>query len=132
MDPWVILGIEPCSDFKRVRKAYAEKLKRTHPEDDPEGFMPLREVYEYLSGALNCPEGDEHWWMELSEATEPEPTRSRTPGADASRTACPRLGSATVRLPLFLHGQEETRGWLLGGVGRRRQRGPGPNPKNRG
>ena len=76
MDPWVILGLEPYSDFKRVRKAYAEKLKRTHPEEDPEGFMLLREAYEYLRDSLNRPEGVELWWKELSEATaasEPEP-----------------------------------------------------------
>ena len=36
IDPWAILGIERCDDFKRDRKAYAEKLEQTHPEQDPD------------------------------------------------------------------------------------------------
>jgi len=24
-DPWVTLGLEPCGDFRRVRRAYAAK-----------------------------------------------------------------------------------------------------------
>lgn len=53
LDPWTILGIEPGSDFRRVRKAYAERLKQTHPEEDPQGFMRLREAYEILRRSLS-------------------------------------------------------------------------------
>ena len=76
-DPWIILGLEPCGDFKRVHRAYAAKVKETHPEDDPAGFMRLRKAYETLRESLNRPDGLELPSVASSEATaapEPEPT----------------------------------------------------------
>ena len=76
-DPWVILGLEPCSDFGRVRKAYTARVKQTHPEDDPAGFMALREAYEFLRESLERPDTVEVPLLESSDAAatpEPEPT----------------------------------------------------------
>ncbi len=43
---WGVLGIEPTVDPRRIKKAYASRLKRVHPEDDPEGFQIIRSAYE--------------------------------------------------------------------------------------
>ncbi len=56
MDIWKILGINRTSDKSEVKKAYRAKLKITHPEDNPQEFMQLREAYEnalqYVEQAL--------------------------------------------------------------------------------
>lgn len=78
-DPWVILGIEPGSDFKLVRRAYAAKLKGTHPEDDPAGFLRLREAYELLRQSLDRREPVEPAWMPPSEAAAPKPEPAPVP-----------------------------------------------------
>ncbi len=46
MDIWKILGIEATKDKDKLKKAYRSKLVMVNPEDDPDGFMSLREAYE--------------------------------------------------------------------------------------
>jgi tetratricopeptide (TPR) repeat protein len=46
VDKWSVLGIEPTKDISKIKKAYAQKLKIYHPEDDPQGFQRLREAYD--------------------------------------------------------------------------------------
>jgi len=46
-----VLGLDaPPKDRRDVKKAYSKKLKVTRPEDDPDGFMRLRDAHDY---ALN-------------------------------------------------------------------------------
>ena len=44
--PWRELGLPGPADLSEVRRAYAERLKTTHPEEDPEGFQRLHEAYQ--------------------------------------------------------------------------------------
>lgn len=44
---WNILGLDgPTSDERAIKKAYAKALKSTRPDDDPAGFMALRDAFE--------------------------------------------------------------------------------------
>ena len=46
MNFWSVLEINPSEDVSIIKKAYAKKLKKHHPEDDPEGYQMLREAYD--------------------------------------------------------------------------------------
>ncbi|MGY0693729.1 tetratricopeptide repeat protein [Virgibacillus sp. FSP13] len=46
MVDWEFLNIEPTTDIKQIKRAYAKQLKIHHPEDDPEGYQKLRETFE--------------------------------------------------------------------------------------
>ena len=46
MHIWQVLGISETKDKDELKKAYRVKLNTVNPEDDPEGFMQLREAYE--------------------------------------------------------------------------------------
>jgi hypothetical protein len=46
MWPYSELGIEPDADERAVKRAYALKLKRTRPDENPEGFQRLHEAYQ--------------------------------------------------------------------------------------
>lgn len=50
---WTALGLEPTKDVSAIKRAYAEKAKICHPEEDPEGFLQLRQAYQ---AALNWAE----------------------------------------------------------------------------
>lgn len=58
VDHWSVLGLEPTRDVSAIRRAYARKTRECHPEEDPEGFLRLREAYQvalaYAEGGA-CP-----------------------------------------------------------------------------
>ena len=43
---WIILGIEQTSDIKTIKQAYAQGLKRYHPEEEPLKFQELQKAYQ--------------------------------------------------------------------------------------
>lgn len=47
MNCWELLGIEPTSDKKEIKKAYARLLKQYHPEENPEEFKQIQEAYQH-------------------------------------------------------------------------------------
>jgi len=48
-DCWQILGLSEDADKKAVKSAYAKRLKKTRPDDDPEGFQRLHAAYKRAS-----------------------------------------------------------------------------------
>ncbi len=66
MSPWGILGLKPGADRDAIRRAYARLLKTTNPEDDPEGFMRLREAHDAVLAQLQ-------WRQQWPDEDEAEP-----------------------------------------------------------
>lgn len=50
MSIWKRLGIEPTTDKRAIRKAYAAKTREIHPEEKPEEFKRLHEAYQAALG----------------------------------------------------------------------------------
>lgn len=50
MSIWKTLGIEPTTDKRAIRKAYAAKTREIHPEEKPEEFRQLHEAYQAALG----------------------------------------------------------------------------------
>jgi TonB family protein len=77
VNPWAILGLKSGADRDAIRRAYARLLKTTNPEDDPEGFMRLREAHDAALNQLQwrqqSPDADE------AEPASPEPAPAATP-----------------------------------------------------
>ncbi|MGO5113508.1 hypothetical protein ACTQ33_00505 [Candidatus Avoscillospira sp. LCP25S3_F1] len=44
--PWRELGLPGPSDTETIKRAYAQRLKEVHPEEDPEGFQALHRAYQ--------------------------------------------------------------------------------------
>ncbi len=66
--PWSELGLDGPVPLREIRQAYAERLKTTHPEEDPDGFQRLHEAYQAARRAST----------QLTH-TPPAPTESETP-----------------------------------------------------
>lgn len=47
--PWNELGLSGPAGLPEIRRAYAQRLKTTHPEEDPEGFQRLHTAYQEAS-----------------------------------------------------------------------------------
>lgn len=49
-EAFLLLGLEETADKKAVKRAYAQKVKICHPEEDPEGWKRLHDAYETALG----------------------------------------------------------------------------------
>ena len=74
---WTALGLEPTKDVSAIKRAYAEKAKTCHPEEDPEGFLQLRQAYQ---AALAWAENGETPPVAGPEAFSPERTEPEDEG----------------------------------------------------
>jgi len=53
---WERLDLEPTRDISAIKRAYAQKTRTCHPEEDPEGFLELRRAYQ---AALDYAQGQD-------------------------------------------------------------------------
>ena len=55
-DIWITLNLDPTKDVSAIKRAFAERARSCHPEEDAEGFLKLRQAYQ---AALAYAEGRE-------------------------------------------------------------------------
>lgn len=93
--PWSELGLPGPSDLAAVRHAYAECLKTTHPEEDPEGFQRLNEAYQQARqlarrGGRSAQQSASPT-APLTRPAAPRPPRPSQPAAETSSPALEEL-----------------------------------------
>ncbi|MDH3476349.1 MAG: hypothetical protein OEM59_21945 [Rhodospirillales bacterium] len=90
MDIWQELGMAPSGERAAIRRAYAERLRRVHPEDDPDGFQRLRRAYE---AALASLEGA-RVKLEIKDGPNPNGAGEASEAADATAAELPGPNAA--------------------------------------
>lgn len=68
--PWSELGLEGPCDSGEVKRAYAQRVKAAHPEEDPEGFQNLYAAYRTARRIAQAAEQDARMLMEAESAAE--------------------------------------------------------------
>jgi TPR repeat protein len=112
MNIWEILEIEPTRDLRLIKKAYARLLRRHNPEEDPGGFMRLREAYESA-----CEMAGSEWFgafaarRETSDRAAEESAAEELPPADkeAAREALDRAADESAAEEFSPAGEESAR-----------------------
>lgn len=56
---WKVLNIEPTTDKKIIRQAYAREVKHCHPEEHPQEFRRLQQAYREALRYADCNEEKE-------------------------------------------------------------------------
>lgn len=66
---WELLGIEPTSDQRAVKRAYARMIKRHPPDEQPDRFAEIREAYEAAleDARYGAPADGEEDWLDRAD-----------------------------------------------------------------
>jgi hypothetical protein len=84
--PWDVLELDPTSDQRAIKRAYARLLRQNNPEDDPKGFQRLREAFEHAQ--------QEAKWLELEPPNEDKPPDEDAAEREALQRVSDELGAA--------------------------------------
>ncbi len=89
MNPWQILGIEPTTDKRAIKRAYASKLKIHKPELDPEGYQRLRAAFDTVIKQSLTPARAAAEHLTQADPVEPEPAEQTFSQPDRALTTPP-------------------------------------------
>lgn len=97
MNPWAILGIEPCDDARAVKRAYAKQLKLTRPDEKPQEFQQLHAAYKQalnIAQKRSATEGSSHTAQPVES---PQPDVSPQPGVSPQSIESPQPIESLLR-----------------------------------
>ena len=104
-DCWDVLGIEPYSDKRTIKITYAKLLKKTRPDEDPEGFKALHDAYkEALDEVTEHAEETEPQWFVPADSKQVTSIQQTQTFQDDSY----HNGDAEPDYEAFLNGGNET------------------------
>lgn len=102
--PWQLLDLDPDSaTTKEVKRAYARLLKKTKPDQDPEGFKTLHEAYQKALYLVSLQENqyreqDSPQYASLLDQPEPSAEDAGVNGSVPSVSSLPESSSLPSRL----------------------------------
>lgn len=98
-DDWQRLGLAPTADLMALKKAYAQRLRHTRPDDDAQAYQALRESYERLLGWQRAMAQQPAPVQELLPGSIPEPTAEPEPPPACAPGGADKLAHAPVPAP---------------------------------
>lgn len=99
--PWSELGLDGPAPEREVRRAYAARLKRLNPEEEPKAFEVLRRAYEAarsLAAAMNPPAAQPAVAQDPVPGHPPDPQPSEGAAAPSEQQA-PSSGTDPLPAP---------------------------------
>lgn len=97
MNIWEILGIEPTDEIRLIRRAFAEKSRECHPEEEPEKFRVLQEAYRAAMRAARSQASS----AQQTETTEEAEEKIKVQSAAGNRDALFREDPADCGLHVY-------------------------------
>lgn len=107
-DPFAFLGVSRDADERAIKRAYAQRLKRTRPESDPAGFQSLNEAYRLALDWARESEEEAEW----NDGNEAQP-ETATGAAEAAMPAVAKASDIDVQPATTLLQEPATMAWTV-------------------
>lgn len=98
-DPFKVLGLKSTDASEAdVKRAYAKRLKQTRPDDDPEGFMELRNAFTHARNIARANDTNDADAQKIKNSIVVEPEQSpQTDQSDLARETAAEVPKEEIR-----------------------------------